>query len=113
VRAGTEELRERGAMIYFESCAGFAEPRFWPECSGDAEENRTRGAEALVAFCTDVEPFNRFFGPEDCLAMDRPPIALTSSPRREDAVKGAVVAASAFTVLVLLAILTRTRMPWS
>jgi hypothetical protein len=106
-RAGTEELRERGAQVYFESCAGFAEPRFWPECSGDAGENRTRGASALVAFCTGRDRGNRFFGPSDCLSEDRPAFALVAGPDPEDVTVGIIAAASALSALGLLALLSR------
>ena len=111
VRAGADELRERGGQIYFESCAGFAEPRFWPECSGDAGENRMRGASALVAFCTGRDRGNRFFGPDDCLADDRPPLALTASPSEQDAAAGGMVAGGSFVALVLLAVLARVLVP--
>ena len=110
-RAGTEELRERGAQVYFESCAGFAEPRFWPECSGDAGENRSRGADALVAFCTGEDRGNRFFGPEDCLAEDRPALALVSGPGTDDVAAGAIAAGSALAALLALAWLRRTLDP--
>jgi hypothetical protein len=111
VRADTEELRERGAKTYFESCAGFAEPRFWPECIGDAEEKRTRGASELVLFCTGEDRFNRFFGPEDCLAEERPLLALTGGPRREDAVVGGIVAALSLAVLGVLTFLYKLVRP--
>jgi hypothetical protein len=107
-RADAKELRERGARIYFESCAGFSiEPRFWPECVGDAPDKRARGAEALVAFCTDVDLYNRFFGPEDCLAEDRPPLELTAAPRADDAGLGAIAAAVALVALGLMTYLAR------
>lgn len=109
VRAGTDELRERGAQVYFESCAGFAEPRFWPECSGDARENRARGADALVAFCTGADRGNRFFGPEDCLQADRPAFTLTAAPGPADLTVGAIAAASALAALALVSLLARGR----
>lgn len=109
-RAGTEELRERGARIYFESCAGFSvEPRFWPECVGDAPDKRSRGADALVAFCTGADRYNRFFGPNNCLAEDRPPLAIVAAPRQEDVLVGGIAATSAFAALALLALLSRAR----
>lgn len=108
-RASTEELRERGARIYFESCAGFAEPRFWPECVGDAEEKRLRGASQLVLVCNGTVPYKRFFDAEDCLAEDRPPFALIAGPRQEDAVAGGLVAAVAFVVLTLTSTLFVSR----
>lgn len=113
VRADTEELRERGAEIYFESCAGFAEPRFWPECIGDADEKRTRGASELVRFCTGQDRFNRFFGPEDCLADERPALALTDAPRPGDAVAGGIVAAASLAIMGVLALASRLLGPRS
>jgi hypothetical protein len=108
VRAGTDELRERGARIYFESCAGFSvEPRFWPECVGDAPDKRIRGAEALVAFCTGADRYNRFFGPNNCLADNRPPLALTATPEVEDIGLGAIAAAVALAALAVMTLLTR------
>jgi hypothetical protein len=106
-RASADELRERGARIYFESCAQFAEPRFWPECIGDADEKRSRGATQLVLFCTDRVLYKRFFGPEDCLAEDRPPLALTGGPRIDHLASGGVVAVGAFAALGLLSVSTR------
>jgi hypothetical protein len=109
-RADADELRERGAQVYFESCAGFSEPRFWPECSGDARENRTRGAEALVTFCTEHVP-NRFFGSEDCLRQDRPPLAVVAGPRPGDVVVGGIAAAVALAALATTAFAARYLAP--
>jgi hypothetical protein len=109
-RADTQELRERGAQVYFESCAGFAEPRFWPECSGDARENRARGADAILAFCMDHEP-NRFFGADDCLRQDRPPLAIVAGPGSDDLAAGAIAAAVALAGLALLAFAARLIRP--
>jgi hypothetical protein len=105
VRADTEELRQRGARIYFESCAGFSvEPRFWPECVGDVDEKRERGAQKLVEFCTGQDRYVRFFGPEHCLAEDRPPLLLTADPTRNDVLVGGVVAAVALVGFGLLSL---------
>jgi hypothetical protein len=107
VRADTEELRERGAQTYFVSCGQFFEPRFWPECVGDANAKRARGARELVAFCTDKEPYNRFFHPEDCLSDNGPLLALTGGPRPIDAVAGGVATVAAIGVLGVHAMLRR------
>jgi hypothetical protein len=109
-RADTQELHERGAQVYFESCAGFSEPRFWPECSGDARENRARGAEALVVFCTEHVP-NRFFGADDCLRSDRPPLALVAGPGLGDLAAGGIAAAVALVGLALMALGARLIQP--
>ena len=109
VRADADELRERGARMYFESCAGFFEPRFWPECVGDANAKRARGARELVAFCTGEVRYNRFFQPENCLSKSAPPLALTAGPRRADLVAGAIAAAVGFAVLAGLTFLRSAR----
>jgi hypothetical protein len=107
IRAGTDELRERGARIYFESCAGFSvEPRFWPECVGDVDEKRERGAQKLVEFCTGQDRYVRFFGPQNCLAEDRPLLLLTAGPTRQDLVVGGVVAAVSLVGFGLLSVLS-------
>ncbi len=104
-RAGTEELRQRGARIYFESCAGFSvEPRFWPECVGDADEKRERGATKLVEFCTGLDRYVRFFGPQDCLAEDRPPLTMASAPSGVDLAAGGLAAGAALAGLAVLAV---------
>ena len=108
-RADTAELRERGASIYFESCAQFAEPRFWPECVGDAHAKRARGARELVAFCTGEVRYNRFLHADDCLSDERPPIALVGGPRPEDVQVGATAAGLAFVALGVLAAWRRRR----
>jgi hypothetical protein len=105
-RADVPELRERGAQVYFESCAGFSEPRFWPECSGDARENRARGADAILAFCMDHEP-NRFFGADDCLRQDRPPLALVAGPDPGDVAAAGLAAVVALVGLALIALAGR------
>jgi len=96
VRAGTEELEARGAQVWFVFCSESAyEPRFWPECTLGPDEWRERGAERLVQFCTEAVP-SRLFSADDCLAADRPMLALAGGPRPQDAVVGvigAVVAA--------------------
>ncbi|HEX6138969.1 MAG TPA: hypothetical protein VF013_00720 [Candidatus Limnocylindria bacterium] len=107
VRADAAVLRERGARLYFDSCAQFFEPRFWPECIGDADDKRARGARELVAFCTGVVRYNRFFGPEDCLSDDRPLAALTVGPRPEDATAGVAAALAALGALSVAGIAGR------
>lgn len=103
----TAELRERGAEIYMELCAGQFEPRWWPECRGGADEKRARGADQLVAYCAGEERFARFFSSSDCESADRPLAALTAAPRWPDAVTGGLVAGSAFLVLGLLSVARR------
>ena len=89
-RAGTEELRARGAEVWIVFCSESAyEPRFWPECTQSTPEWRERGAERLVQFCTESVP-SRLFRRDDCLAADRPMVALSGSPRAQDAAAGVI-----------------------
>lgn len=102
VRAGTAELRERGAAGFFEFCAvPKFEPRFWPECIGGADDWRERGADRLVAFCTEGEP-SRFFHFRDCISEEQPLVSLQLSggPRPQDALVGLVAAAVAAVAFV-------------
>lgn len=100
--ATTEELRERGAETFVTFCLNLAEPRFWPECAGNARDERTRGAAALVEYCATHEPM-RMFSASDCESADRPALALTAPPRPDNVLVGGLVAAMAFGVLAVLA----------
>jgi hypothetical protein len=101
-QASTEVMRERGAASFHEFCSWPKfEPRFWPECRGDADEWRARGASALVAHCTRTEP-SRMFGADDCLSDDRPLFTLTGGPTPADAAAGGIAAAVAVAVLLSL-----------
>jgi hypothetical protein len=107
-RASTEVMRERGAAGFFDFCSWPKfEPRFWPECRGDADDWRARGASALVAYCTLGEP-SRMFGAEDCVSQDRPLFALTDAPSGADLLKGAIGAAVAFGVLLTASVVRAT-----
>jgi hypothetical protein len=107
-RASTEVMRERGAAGYFDFCSWPKfEPRFWPECRGDADDWRARGATALVAHCTLGEP-SRMFGAEDCVSQDRPLFALSGAPSGADLLKGAVAAALALGVLLAASVVRGT-----
>jgi len=89
-RAETAELEARGAQVWVTFCRESAyEPRFWPECTEAVPEWRERGAERLVQFCTEAVP-SRLFTADDCLASDRPMLALSGGPRPQDAVLGVI-----------------------
>ena len=107
-RASTEELRQRGADVYQTFCGNLAEPRWWPECIGDADEERPRGAGALVTFCSSDEP-SRMFTSSDCLSPERPAAALTGAPGWDDVVAGGVGAVTALGVLAAWAAARRLR----
>lgn len=105
-RASVEVLRQRGADAYFEFCSWPKfEPRFWPECVGGADDWRARGADRLVAYCTDRVP-SRQFGAYDCLSDEQPGPTLTAPPHWQDLALGGAVGLSALTALVLVAIST-------
>jgi hypothetical protein len=90
VRAETAELEARGAQVWVTFCSESAyEPRFWPECTLGPDEWRQRGAERLIQFCTQGVP-SRLFTADDCLAADRPMLALSGGPRPQDAVAGVI-----------------------
>lgn len=103
-KASNEELRARGAEINAEFCRPIAsEPRFWPECvGGGAAAWEERGARELVRYCQNPVP-SRMFSASDCLAEDRPLVALTDGPRPADAAVAGLAAAIAAVVLALLA----------
>jgi hypothetical protein len=109
-QASTEELRARGAQINAEFCRPIAsEPRFWPECvGGGAAAWEERGARELVEYCRNPVP-SRMFTASDCLAEDRPLVALTDEPRPNDAAVAGLAAAIAAVVLALLAASGRFR----
>lgn len=113
-QASTEELRVRGAEINAEFCRPIAsEPRFWPECvGGGAAAWEERGARELVEYCRNPVP-SRMFRASDCLADDRPLVALTDRPRWSDAAVAGLAAAIGGVVLALLAALGRFRRPRS
>lgn len=102
-RAGTDELRARGAAVWVEFCNySWYEPHFWPECVGDPDDWRPRGADRLVAFCTQGVA-SRLFSRADCLAEDRPVAALSGGPRPQDAAAGLIGAGVAAVVVTPLA----------
>jgi hypothetical protein len=108
-RAGTEELRARGAQVWVTFCSESAyEPRFWPECVDSAPEWRQRGAERLVQFCTESVP-SRLFRRDDCVAADRPMVALSGGPRPQDAAAGVIGAGLVAGIVGLLAWRRRRR----
>ena len=89
-RAETAELEARGAQVWVTFCSESAyEPHFWPECTEAVPEWRERGAERLIRFCTEGVP-SRLFTADDCLAADRPMLALAGGPRPQDAVAGVI-----------------------
>lgn len=107
-RAAAAELRQRGADIYQSFCGNLAEPRWWPECIGDADEERPRGAEALVTFCSS-DVTSRMFTASDCLSSERPAAALTGALGWDDVVAGGVGAAATLAVLATRAWARRRR----
>lgn len=105
-RASVEVLRQRGADAYFEFCSWPKfEPRFWPECVGGADDWRARGADRLVAYCTDRVP-SRQFGGYDCLSDEQPGPMLTAPPDWQDLALGGLAAVAASSALGLLAMST-------
>lgn len=109
-RAGTAELRERGAAILTEFCGPLFEPLWWPECVGDAPEERERGADLLVAVCTQGGQ-SRMFSASDCLSEDRAPVALVGGPGWDDLAVGGLAAVVALVVLALVAGTSRATVP--
>ena len=110
-RAGTEELEARGAQVWVVFCSESAyEPRFWPECVHGPEEWRELGAERLVQFCTASVP-SRLFTRDDCLAADRPMVALSGDPRPEHAAAGVIGAVLVAGILGSVAWYRRRRSP--
>lgn len=109
-RASTDELRQRGADVYQTFCGNLAEPRWWPECVGDADEERPRGAQALVRFCS-TGVASRMFTTSDCLSSERPAAALTGAPGLDDALTGGVGALASFGVLAAWSAARRRRAP--
>lgn len=107
-RASSAELRQRGADIYQSFCGNLAEPRWWPECIGDADEERPRGADALATFCSRYQP-SRMFTSADCLSSERPAAALNGAPGWDDVLAGGVGAAATLVVLGALAGARRLR----
>jgi hypothetical protein len=108
--ASNAELQARGAEINVQFCLPIAsEPRFWPECvGGGAAAWRERGATQLVEYCRNPVP-SRMFSASDCIAEDRPLVALTGAPGLRDAAVAGIVTALAAGVLTLLAISGRFR----
>ncbi len=89
-RAGTEELRARGAEVWIVFCSESAyEPRFWPECTQSTPEWRERGAERLIQYCTEGVA-SRMFRRDDCLAADRPMVGLSGGPQPKDLASGLI-----------------------
>jgi hypothetical protein len=101
-RAAADELRQHGADVYVKFCEWpKGEPRFWPECIGDQPDWEARGADRLVAFCTEHVP-SRMFSSADCLSAHQSWAVLTRGPSLEDALLGGIVALAAFAVLFLV-----------
>jgi hypothetical protein len=99
--APVEVLRERGADMWVEFCGPIYEPRFWPECVGNAADERSRGADAFVAFCLRNEPARIFGSRADCLIEEQPPASLVDGPRPEDLTTGGVAAGVTFVLVAL------------
>jgi hypothetical protein len=110
-QASTQQLQDRGAAKFYSFCSWPKfEPHFWPECIDGADAWRARGADRLVAFCTESVP-SRMFNAAECLSDDRAPLALTSPPGPQDVLVGGIAAALAFVVLALASALRRTVHP--
>jgi hypothetical protein len=101
--ASIDVLRERGAQKWVEFCGPIAEPRFWPECIGDAPEERERGADAFVAFCLYNEPARVFGNRNDCNVEEQPPASLVGSPQSVDLLNAAIAAGVALALVALVA----------
>jgi hypothetical protein len=99
--ASIDVLRERGAQKWVEFCGPIAEPRFWPECIGDAPEERERGADAFVAFCLYNEPARVFGNRNDCNVEEQPPASLVDSPQSVDLLNAAIAAGLALAITAL------------